>query len=66
MIYLPAYLIGQAVVADIEQNVDIVTADRFVDGAFNLTGAETWRLGVNNVRSALVSLKCKGVHNRIQ
>ena len=26
-----AQRIGQAVVADIEQNVDIVTADRFVD-----------------------------------
>ena len=57
--------IGQAVVGHIYHNIDIITADRFVDGTLGFTGTETRILGFNNVRITFVSLECERIHSRI-
>ena len=50
MVLVAAYLVGDAVVADVDQNVKIGTTDRFVDLSFCLTRAETRALAVNQER----------------
>ena len=57
--------IGQAIVSHIYHNIDIVTADGFVDGTLGFTGTETRILGFNNVGIAFVSLECERIHSRI-
>ena len=57
--------IGQAIVSYIYHNVDVITADRLIDGTFTFAGAETWSLGIDDVRITFVSLECEGIHSRI-
>ena len=57
MVLVAAYLVGDAVVADIDQNVKIGTTDRFVDLSFCLTRAETRALAVNQERILGISGK---------
>ena len=47
--------IGQAVVADVNQNVDVVSADGFVDHTFALAGTETGSLGFEDITAAFIS-----------
>lgn len=61
MVLVAAYLVGDAVVADIDQNVKIGTTDRFVDLSFCLTRAETRALAVNQERILGISGKGNSV-----
>ena len=48
-------LVGQAVIADIHHQVQIVSADGIVDGALGLSGSEPGRVRRDQIRVALIS-----------
>ena len=57
MVLVAADLVSDAVVADINQDVKIGTADGFVDLSFCFTGTETRALAVNQKRILGISGK---------
>ena len=57
MVLVAADLVGDAVVADINQDVKIGTADGFVDLSFCFAGTETRALAVNQKRILGISGK---------
>ena len=52
--------VGDAVVAYIYHDIDIVAANGFGNGAFRFTGTETGILNLDLIRISLISFKCKG------
>ena len=57
MIYVTVHLVGDAVVADIQQNIEILAADGFFEDAFALTGAEAGTVYVREKVVFMISLK---------
>ena len=54
--------VSQAVVGYIYHKIDIITTDRFIDLTLTFTGAKTRSFDIDNVRIALISFKCEGLH----
>ena len=55
VVCVAAKRIRQTVIADIKQNVDIISADRFVDDTFCLSRTETRNLRLNDIAVALIA-----------
>ena len=62
MVQVAIYGIGQAVVADIDHNEQIFSADRLSDNSFGLPGSETGAVAVDQVIVQLIA----GKKRRIQ
>ena len=58
MVRLAAYGVGQAVIADIYQQIDIVSPNRFVDDSLGLSRAKARACGSYDERISVVS--CEG------
>ena len=60
MVYHSAERVGQAVIADVHHEVQIVSADGFLDGSLSLSGTKTGGLCLDDVVIPLISGKCNG------
>ena len=61
MILMTTQRIGQTVVGDIDQKIEIRTADRFFDHTLGFTGAEPGYGGIQNIRIPLITRESKRI-----
>ena len=57
MVYHSAERVGQAVIADVHHEVQIVSADGFLDGSLSLSGTKTGGLCLDEVGIPLITFK---------
>ena len=61
MVGLTAEGISEAIVADIYKNIDVITADRFLQDSFSFTGTKTRQFRFNQISVSFVTVKSNGV-----
>lgn len=60
MVGMPAERVGQTVIADINQNIDVIAPDGFQDRSLGFAGAEAGSFAADQIGIPLVSVKKQG------
>ena len=61
MIFMSAERIGQAVVGNIDKQIQVVASNRFQNNTFCFTGSKTRYFRLHQIRASLIPFECKTV-----